>query len=701
MAAQADPRPRRAPAPAPGARPVHRALERRAANAARDPGGGVHRAAPARQPRPVHAQGRAPVRRRAHPGRHSRAAVHPPAAAVAVVPRIARLRRSRRAGAVGHEPRQDHPARHAGDRDPTHPHDRLARRAHAARGLAARAHRVQRDPDPLRGQPADRRARAPGGPHQAAQGGPGRHPRLGAGHDHGAGPGLWARGPATGAVRDPEPREPRLRDQGDAAVQDLQTHGRYRNGGRHLRGRLRGRPPGARPRNPARHPGAIRRLPQEPVRPDRQVQRHAAGHRERPGLGRAAARRGGARAGRGRLAACGRAAPGPGPRGVRWRRLRLPARGGGAARRELRRRAGRDRGARGQERRRQVHHDPAAAAVLRPAAGCGADRRPRLEGRHARIAQAPDHGGPAGCQTAPEDGARDDRVREAGRHGTGDRARRAARASARVHHAAAAGLRHAGRGGRRQPVGRRAPAPQHRPRNRARHSDRGARRAVDRARRARRGQAPAGARRAHARQDGDRDRARARHVRRRRPHRAAPRRARGRDRNSRRTAPRLRRVPRAVRSGRGRPGAGTGRGRGAGPRAARHPGCCAQPTRGAPPDARIPPARGHLRPRGPGGGARARAHGRAGPRRPALRVVHDRGASLPARQAMPAAAARGRAGPRLGCGARAVVLRTAVSARPPPRDPRPCRTRLARATRAGPGGVLRDDAAARAVGLSQ
>ena len=77
--------------------------------------------------------------------------------------------------------------------------------------------------------------------------------------------------------------------------------------------------------------------------------------------------------------------------------------------------------------------------------------------------RAPDRHRDAGHRPVLRHGARQHRVRPAGRHRRGRRGRRARRAGRRVHPCAAGGLRHARRRARRQALRRPAPAHRHRP----------------------------------------------------------------------------------------------------------------------------------------------------------------------------------------------------------------------------------------------
>ena len=77
---------------------------------------------------------------------------------------------------------------------------------------------------------------------------------------------------------------------------------------------------------------------------------------------------------------------------------------------------------------------------------------------HAGVAARADRHRPAGADPVPPLAGREHRLCPARRHPGRDRARGEARQRARLHPAAAQGLRHAGRRARRQAVGRRAPA---------------------------------------------------------------------------------------------------------------------------------------------------------------------------------------------------------------------------------------------------
>ena len=99
------------------------------------------------------------------------------------------------------------------------------------------------------------------------------------------------------------------------------------------------------------------------------------------------------------------------------------------------------------------------------------DRRTRRAPRHDPVAAPADRVRAAGDAAVPRAGLAEHRLRQGRRHPRGDHRRRAAGAGARVHRGPARGLRHDGRPGRPDAVGRAAPAPRHRPRDGARRLD--------------------------------------------------------------------------------------------------------------------------------------------------------------------------------------------------------------------------------------
>ena len=176
--------------------------------------------------------------------------------------------------------------------------------------------------------------------------------------------------------------------------------------------------------------------------------RRAGQDHERHGRGARGARQGrseGARPHRGR-------------RRLRGRALRLRGRAGGAARHRPRRSRGDDRRARRPHRRGQVDDREAPRALLRPARRPDHDRRSRPPRRDADVAAAPARRRAAGGLPLRRHGARQHRVRPAGR-GPGRRGRRReGRRRARVHPRARGRLRDEPPGARNAALARPAAA---------------------------------------------------------------------------------------------------------------------------------------------------------------------------------------------------------------------------------------------------
>ncbi len=145
-------------------------------------------------------------------------------------------------------------------------------------------------------------------------------------------------------------------------------------------------------------------------------------------------------------------------------------------------RPGRGGGHRRRERHRQEQHDPPRAALLRRRrAG-----RVLLDGRDLRditlsSLRQPDRHRQPGHDPGARHGAREHRLRHAGRRREGHRRRRGQRQRPQLHHGVPPGLRHAGRRARRDAFRRPAPAHRHRARAAARPADPAARRGDERA----------------------------------------------------------------------------------------------------------------------------------------------------------------------------------------------------------------------------
>ena len=126
-----------------------------------------------------------------------------------------------------------------------------------------------------------------------------------------------------------------------------------------------------------------------------------------------------------------------------------------------------DRARRGHRDRRavgvgQVDAHQADPAALRPRTRPRHGRRPRRRPARPGLAQEPDRRRAAGLSPLQPLGPRQHRLRQPGDAARPRRRRRPADRRRRVHHPAAARLRHDRRGARRQPVGRPAPTHRHR-----------------------------------------------------------------------------------------------------------------------------------------------------------------------------------------------------------------------------------------------
>ena len=261
-------------------------------------------------------------------------------------------------------------------------------------------------------------------------------------------------------------------------------------GGARVRG-VAGHPGPDGPRRAARGPDDGHRGVPPPARPPRAAaHRHVGagggGRRLRgarcPSEGRAPGRAGRARR------------PSRAHGGVRERVLRLPRRAPRRAPGALvpcrRRRAG---GVRGGERGREVHHRAAAAALLRSRRRRGAHRRARSAPASPRGRLPRRRGGEPGHVPLPRHGRGQPALRQARCGRGGDRGGGAGRERPRVHHPAAAGLRHGGGRAGHQALRRAAPAHRDRPRAAARCADPDPGRGPVRGGRGERGGDPAGA----------------------------------------------------------------------------------------------------------------------------------------------------------------------------------------------------------------
>src|SRR5581483_1575498 len=349
---------------------------------------------------------------------------------------------------------------------PERPHGRVRLRLPLLLRVAARAHRPcahavpRRARLPVQPRRASDASRRPAEARRRRHGRRGEHRRRPRREGLCAGTGRGGEVPAAlrGRLRPDAAREPAARD---VRAADL-VRPAARAGGRAADRRAHGRAPHALDRE-LRRVQPLPRHARDAVAGARHVDRTgAASNRGRRAHLRDRGRAGGDRRRAGREVAAARAGRDP----LRARLVRLPRGPARAAGRRPRHRPRLDDRAHRAHRLGQVDADLARAALLRRVLGPRDGRRRRRAGRHARVAAARDRRHLAGSVPLQRDRPRQHRLRARRPAAGRGRARGPGRAGARIHRAAAEGLRHGHRRARDHALGR--PASAHRDRTCAR-----------------------------------------------------------------------------------------------------------------------------------------------------------------------------------------------------------------------------------------